>query len=71
MKKTIALITGIAFCLLVTPLALHAEDTSTPTGDNGGCQGGSCSGGAGGGKHHKHHDADKGDKPTPSPTPAQ
>jgi Spy/CpxP family protein refolding chaperone len=69
MKKTIALITSLTFCLLVSPLALRAQDSSpAPSGDNGGCQGGS---GDGGWKHHKHHDHDKGDKPTPSPSPAQ
>lgn len=73
MKKTIAILTSLALGFLAAPLALHAEDSTTPTdGDNGGCHGGSCNGG--GFKHHKKHhddDGDKGDKPAPTATPAQ
>jgi hypothetical protein len=68
MKKTIAIITSLAFCLLATPFALRAQDSnpapSPATGNSGCCDGG-------GDTHHKHHDSGKGDKPAPSPSPAQ
>lgn len=70
MKKPIALLTGISFCLVTSPLALRAQDgaaspSPTPGGncsqDGGGCQGG---------KHHKHHHNSDGNKPAASPSPS-